>query len=91
MRTEESGRLIRKQLLVSASNVEKIQRLAVESNTSTADVVRRAIDAYDPQQAEELGAQELVELVSVKLKEAIKSTQRANRKVAAALKHLEAE
>lgn len=81
--------LIRKQYLVSQSNVKKLERFASKQGTSAAQIVRQAIDAYDPHGAETLDAPELMALVSSRLKEAIKSTQKANKKVAMTLKALE--
>ena len=53
-------------------------------------MVRLAIDTYNPDTAAigDLDAPELMELVSQRLKEAITSTQKANRAVGNALKKL---
>jgi predicted DNA-binding protein len=81
--------LIRKQYLISEDNIQKIERLASDRGTSAADIVRQAIDAYDPHGAEQMEAPELMELVSEKLKEAIAATKKANRKVTKTLKALD--
>lgn len=81
--------LVRKQYLVSHDNVTKVEKLANSRGTSAAEIVRLAIDAYDPHNAEDLEAPELMQLVSTKLKEAISSTRKANRQVTKALKVLE--
>ena len=83
--------LVRKQYLVSKDNIKKVEQLANTRGTSAAEIVRLAIDAYDPHGAGDMEAPELMELVSEKLKEAINTTKKANRKVAKALKALETE
>jgi len=81
--------LVRKQYLVSPSNVRKLAQFASKQGKSAAQIVRDAIDAYDPQAMEAMDSPELIALVSTKLKEAIKSTQKANKKMAITLKKLE--
>lgn len=91
MATSSQGRLVRKQYLVSESNIEKLELLANTRGASAAEIVRQAIDAYDPHGAETMDAPELMDLVSEKLKGAIKSTRDANRRVSKTLKVLERE
>ena len=88
--TPRAEKLVRKQFLISPSQVEKLNRLAKDEGTSVAEMVRVAIDAYDPDTAAiaDLDAPELIELVSQRLKEAITSTQKANRAVGNTLKKL---
>ncbi len=81
--------LIRKQYLVSEENVQKVEKLASSKGTSAAEIVRQAIEAFDPQNANEMAASDLMELVSDKLKEAITSTRKANTKVTKALKSID--
>ncbi len=81
--------LMRKQYLVSKDNVNKIQQLANKKGTSAANIVRLAIDAYDPLGADDMESLDLMNLVSEKLKDAVSATKRANRKVARALKTLD--
>lgn len=83
------GNLVRKQYLVSEANIRKVEKLANARGTSAADIVRQAIDVYDPHGAEDMEAPDLMELVSDKLKEAISATKKANRNVAKALKSLD--
>ncbi len=83
--------LVRKQYLVSEEHVKKVMRLASVQGTSAAEIVRRAIDAYELEQPERLEEPELLQLVSRRLKEAIASTRRANRKVSRALEALSRE
>ncbi len=88
MATQAHGNLVRKQFLVSESNIEKLKLVASAQGSSVTEVVRKAIDAYDPTGAETMEAPELMELVSEKLKEAIKSTKHANAVVSKTLKSI---
>ncbi len=83
METTRAEKLVRKQFLISPGQVEKLNRLARDEGTSVAAMVRVAIDTYNPDAAAiaDLDAPELMELVSERLKEAITSTQKANRAV----------
>lgn len=83
--------LVRKQYLVTEENVKKIEALASIRGTSGAEIVRQAIDAYDPVASGELDAPELLELVSEKLKEAILATRKTRRKVSKVLRSLQQE
>ena len=93
MQTAQTN-LIRKQFLISESQIEKLDRLvkstkAQGKKTSAAEMVRNAIDAYNPDDAtNDLEASELIGLVHTRLQEAIKATKKANRVVAAGLKKL---
>lgn len=86
--------LIRKQFLISKSQVKKLNRLvqstkAQGGKTSAAEMVRKAIDAYNPDETtNDLEASELMDLVHTRLQEAIKTTQKANRLVTEGLKKL---
>jgi hypothetical protein len=75
--------LVRKQFLISPSQVEKLNRLARDAGASVAQMVRQAIDTYNPDTAAiaSLNASKLMELASESLKEAITSTQKANRAI----------
>ena len=79
MQYQRQTNLVRKQFLISESNIEKLDRLATQDNISAANVVRLAIEAYNP--SEKIDQPELMELVSNRLKEAISSTQSANQKI----------
>ena len=81
--------LVRKQFLVSEAQVGKLERLARSHGTSAAEIVRQAIDAYEPSDAKEMEAPELMALVKERLGEAIESTRQANRRVAEALSRLD--
>lgn len=90
MQTTQTEKLVRKQFLIAPHQVEKLNRLAREGGTSVAEMVRVAIDSYNPDATavSELDAPELMELVSQRLKEAIASTQKANRAIDKTLKKL---
>jgi hypothetical protein len=90
MKTTQAEKLVRKQFLISPSQVKKLNRLARDEGTSVAEMVRVAIDSYNPDTAAvaDLDAPELIELVSERLKEAIASTQKANRTIDKTLKKL---
>jgi hypothetical protein len=90
METTRAVKLVRKQFLISPSQVEKLNRLAKNEGISVAAMVRAAIDTYNPDAAviADLDAPELMELVSERLKEAITSTQKVNRAVSNTLMKL---
>jgi len=90
MQTTQAEKLVRKQFLISPSQVKKLNRLARDEGTSVAEMVRVAIDSYNPDTAAiaDLDAPELMELVSKRLKEAIASTKKANRTIEKTLKKL---
>ncbi len=81
--------LVRKQFLISEESVAKLEKLAAIRHVSASEVVRQAIESYDPHQSLDMEMPELMDLVSARLKEAIISTQKANKKVASTLKLLD--
>lgn len=83
------GNLIRKQYLVSESNVEKLEAIALIRGTSVTEVVRQAIDAYDPEHVDGMDAPEMMELVASRLSDTLKATRRANKRVNAAIAALD--
>ena len=82
-------RLVRKQYLVSERQVKKVKLIASREDQSEAEIVRRAIDAFDPDAAGDLDAPELVALVAERVKEAVKSTRAARRKLEKTLQALD--
>ena len=80
--------LVRKQIMLSNSNIAKLEEIAQERGTSVAEVVRLAVDSYNPV-AEDMGDQELMALVSTRLKAAIKETDRVSRKINKTIKAIE--
>ena len=85
---ETSEKMVRKQFLVPPSTVKRLEQLAAKRGTSASEIVRQAINSYDLEGAEAMDSSELMELVSVRLKEAIKSTRRAQRTVSKTLQAL---
>ncbi|MGH1486896.1 MAG: hypothetical protein ACRBCI_11790 [Cellvibrionaceae bacterium] len=83
--------LIRKQFLVSRSQVSKLEQIANEKGTSAAEIVRLAIDAFDPDATDAMNSDDLMELVHTQLTEAISATGQANEAVAHALEQLDKE
>lgn len=81
MQTTQQANLIRKQYLISENNVQKLEYIAKAKGTSAAEIVRQAIDAFDPDSLNSVGENELMELVSVRLKEAIKDTQATRKRL----------
>ena len=90
MPASQSEKLVRKQFLISSSQLKKLDLIARDEGTSVAEIVRAAIDTYNPNMAAftDSDTSELVNLVSIQLKEAIASTQKANRNIDRALKSL---
>lgn len=86
MQTVEN--LVRKQFLIYPGQIEKIERLAKKENTSAAEMVRKAIDAYNPDIPEEMGESELMELVVARLKEAVEDTVHTRKRLNQALQEL---
>ncbi len=72
MQTTEN--LVRKQYFISKKQVKKLEILAKKQNTSAAQLVRAAIDAYNPDIPLEMNESELFDLVSARVKEAIADT-----------------
>ena len=90
MQTAQAEKLVRKQFLISPSQIKKLDRLAQDEGTSVAEIVRIAIDTYDPDTAAfaDLDAPEPIDLVSARLREAIASTRKASRAIDRTLKQL---
>ncbi len=82
--------LVRKQYLISESNIRKIEMLASAKGASAAEIVRRAIDAYDPHGAADMEAPELMQVVHERLKDAITATRKAKRQLTRTLDTLDA-
>ena len=83
-------KMVRKQILMYPQQAEKIKTLAKRENTSAAEMMRQAIDAFNPGTMVDLAESELLELASVRVKEAIADTIATREKVTAALDKLEA-
>lgn len=85
---DSAEKMIRKQFLVSPSTVRRLEKLAAERGTSASEIVRQAINSYDVKDGEAMESSDLLELVSARLKDAIKSTRRAQRTVSRTLQAL---
>lgn len=66
---------------------KRLERLAAAANVSSAEIVRRAILAYDPQEKLEL----LVGAWRESTERAIKSVERARAEVQSAVKHVDSK
>jgi uncharacterized protein (DUF2384 family) len=88
MRAQDTP-LIRRQFLVSTNNIKKLADLSSREGCSAAEIVRRAIDAYDLSATHEDELEAMLSMVQESLQQAIISTQEANRKVEDALHRLE--
>jgi predicted DNA-binding protein len=80
--------LIRKQVMLSKDNIEKLDKLSKKRGTSAAEIVRLSIDSYNPDSSD-FDDSELIEIVSEKLQEAIKDTANTRKRLNKALKALE--
>ena len=88
MQTAE--KLVRKQFLISPSQVKKIELLAKKNNTSAAKMVRDAIAAYNPDAPTDMEESELLKLVSARVKEAVTDTRNTRKRLDKTLKKLSA-
>jgi hypothetical protein len=88
MQPTQTENLVRKQLMLSNTNIKKLERIAKEKKLSVASVVRAAIDSFNPNSAD-LETSELMELVSTRLKEAITDTASTRKRLDKTLTSLE--
>ena len=88
MQTAQQKNLIRKQFLVSESNVIKLEKIARSNGTSATEIVRRAIDAYDPGSLHGLGESDLIDLVATRLQEATAQTRAVRKRLDKTLEKL---
>ncbi len=85
---EAAEKMIRKQFLVSPATIKRLERIAAERGTSASEIVRQAINSFDTTSSEALESPELMDLVSKRLKEAIKATRNAHKAVSSTLQSL---
>jgi predicted DNA-binding protein len=79
MMQTQAETLVRKQFFISPANIEKLEKLSSKlKGRSAAQIVRDAIDAYDPDGEKE---NEMIALAHTKVKEALEATARANQKM----------
>lgn len=88
MHTAEN--LVRKQYFISLSQVKKIELLAKKENKSAAEMVRNAIDAFNPDASMDMKETELLDLVSARVKEAIVNIQETRSRLKTTLEALSA-
>jgi hypothetical protein len=88
MQTAE--KLLRKQFLIYPTQAKKIELIARRQKISAAEMVRQAIDAFDPDAMADMTETELLELVHARVKEAITETRKTRERIAAKLNTLEA-
>jgi hypothetical protein len=81
-------RLVRKQFMISLDQIKKLELLAKKEQTSAAEMVRKAIDAYNPTIPKDMDESELLELVSARVKEAIADTQKTRSSLTKTFKNL---
>jgi hypothetical protein len=88
MQVAHTENLVRKQLMLSNTNIKKLEKIAKETKQSVASVVRTAIDSFNPDNTE-METSELMELVSTRLKEAIADTANTRKRLDKTLTSLE--
>lgn len=74
---EPSPRLQRKHYLLSRANLEKIEALSRQLDVSAAEVVRRAVDAYDPIDPRQQELESVVDAMGEAVREAQQATDAA--------------
>lgn len=89
MQTTHSDNLIRKQIMLSNENIEKLESIAKDKGLSVANVVRTAIDSFNPKEIDTGENSELMQLVSSRLKEAIEDTLETRKRLDKTLSSLE--
>ena len=87
---EARDNLVRKQIMLSNSNISKLEKIAKEKGASVAEIVRLAVDNYNPN-FDDMGDDEFMLLVSQRLKQAIKETERVSQRVQQTIKKFEAK
>jgi siroheme synthase (precorrin-2 oxidase/ferrochelatase) len=88
---QKAEKLVRKQFLITPTQAKKIGSIAKRQKTSAAEMVRKAIDAFNPDALAEMAETELLELVRVRVKDAIKDTKKTRERLSSALNRLEAK
>ncbi|RTZ96682.1 MAG: hypothetical protein DSY90_09760 [Deltaproteobacteria bacterium] len=80
--------LVRKQYLISPEQVKKVSQLAEEKKVSAAEIVRKAISAYNPDFSTDIQESELLDLVCARVKEAIAETRKTRKHLENTLKKI---
>ena len=86
--TQQKENLVRKQVMLSLGNIEKLEAIASSNSSSVAEVVRLAIDNYSPYEQQD---SDLMELVAARLEEAVKDTAKTRKRLSKALTALDLE
>lgn len=86
---QQTQKLVRKQHLIYPGQVEKLRVLAEAENTSASEILRRAIDAFDPDTAADMSESELLALARVRVKEAIEDTIATRKRAEATIQEIE--
>ncbi len=86
---QATGNLVRKQYLITPRQIKKIKLIADKQKTSSAEVVRMAIEAFNPDMLTEMDESELFDLVSARVKEAIRDTRETRNRLKVTLAALE--
>jgi len=89
VQTVKAEPLVRKQIMLSNENLEKLSLIAKKNKTSVAHVVRNAVESYEPDAVNgDSELVELVELLNCKLDDAIKKTEETEKYVVKTLSQL---
>jgi predicted DNA-binding protein len=91
MQTTQNQTLVRKQFFISEKQTKKLEQIAKRENKSAAEIVRLAIDAYNPDALDDMEESELMELVSLRLKETIADTRKTRKRLNKTLKEFGVE
>ena len=86
---EQTQKMVRKQYFIYPNQAEKLRFLAEQQNISTAEVVRQAIDAFDPDAVTDMSESELLALARSRIKEAIEETIATRKRVETTLDEIE--
>lgn len=90
MQISHNQDLVRKQFYISKNQTKKLAAIAKKHKKSSAEIVRLAIDAYNPESTNDMEASELMELVSARLKDAIADTRKTRMRLDKTLTKFEA-
>ena len=80
--------LVRKQISLYPEQIKKLAGIARKEGTSIADIVRTAIDEYNPDISTDIIDPKLLDLVSARVKEALADTKQIRQKLNNTLKAL---
>ncbi len=81
-------KLVRKQYLVSPVQIKKLDMLAKKENASAAQLVRAAIDAYNPDMPDDMQESDLLNFALTRVKEAIADTRETRKRLEQTLRTL---